>query len=528
MESLAGRRTWTRELLADLIGVGSVSYRDGSSRALDVPPGLRDVGEIDDEAFVSWADLGDRLFPGDLGNLARAWRGAKDRPGLPAIARARHRRSFAWWECEYTYLDLRDDPSVGAIVCIRQDIGPVPAPPPSARIDAEGASASSPVWLLRHMDEFGRVDRCEGFALEVLGVDCHELIGTHALDDIHPDDHDLIVSTWIELLGDPGATRTAIARVRNRTGIYRWYETMMTNRLDDPEVRAIVSIGYDIEDRRRNESALRASERQFRALAEEMPVAVFRADPLGRITYANDLFRATIGDIGRLDQLGVALEDWWHEVLDSDRSVEQLFEVDHVTFRIRGRAQRSDAEVDSIRRCQLDAVIGSVEDVTAAVTRERYLHELAHSDPLTGLANRRVLEQVLEQTLAHEERVLVIVTDLDGFKALNDRAGHQVGDEVLVEVARRLLAAVRPDDLVARMGGDEFVVVCRCVSDEAAADLVGRVRTSITRPFPQGGGLAVEVSVGSARSLPGDLPATVLRRADIAMYEDKRRGPAGR
>src|SRR5439155_837879 len=100
--------------------------------------------------------------------------------------------------------------------------------------------------------------------------------------------------------------------------------------------------------------------------------------------------------------------------------------------------------------------------VTAAAGREH--------DPLTGLGNRRLLTQALEDVLAAAEHtaVALLFVDLDGFKGINDRHGHDVGDVVLVEVGSRIVGAVRPEDLATRLGGDEFVVLCRGPSDPPA------------------------------------------------------------
>jgi diguanylate cyclase (GGDEF)-like protein len=153
------------------------------------------------------------------------------------------------------------------------------------------------------------------------------------------------------------------------------------------------------------------------------------------------------------------------------------------------------------------------------------------TDELTGLPTRGGLQQALEQALARAARASLVVgvmfIDLDGFKQVNDSGGHDAGDEVLRAVARRLRAAVRECDFVARVGGDEFVVVLESVTSPMQAFLVGRklVRSVSEEIAFNGQAWRVGASVGIALS-PGDGAdaATLLKSADTAMYETKRSG----
>jgi diguanylate cyclase (GGDEF)-like protein len=121
--------------------------------------------------------------------------------------------------------------------------------------------------------------------------------------------------------------------------------------------------------------------------------------------------------------------------------------------------------------------------------------------------------------------VAMVFLDLDGFKAVNDEHGHDVGDELLRVAAARLRNAVRPDDTPARLGGDEFVVLCdQYVDDSILAQLVERVEQVLAKPYPVNGMLVhIDVSVGLAHAEPHDDAATLLRRADQSMYRAKLR-----
>ncbi len=156
----------------------------------------------------------------------------------------------------------------------------------------------------------------------------------------------------------------------------------------------------------------------------------------------------------------------------------------------------------------------------------------AGSDPLTSVANRATLVTKLKNRLAHlrrpDDSVTLLLVDLDGFKAVNDRYGHLAGDRVLVEVAQRLEASTRSADLVARFGGDEFAILLADGAPLRTADEVAlRVRDAIARPIEIGGRMvSVGASVGWATAIgePFD-PQTLLARADAELYRAKAARP---
>jgi len=175
--------------------------------------------------------------------------------------------------------------------------------------------------------------------------------------------------------------------------------------------------------------------------------------------------------------------------------------------------------------------------IAEAARRERDLLEaLAHTDPLTGLPNRRGLVRALEHRLSDVRRAAavgeaaalgVFLLDLDGFKPVNDRWGHDIGDELLRQVARRLMATLAPGDVVARLGGDEFVAVVALPAPAHAAAMGNALLAAFDQPFELGEGREAGVGATVGYALAGaDGPdaTALLRQADAAMYVGKQAG----
>jgi diguanylate cyclase (GGDEF)-like protein len=193
-----------------------------------------------------------------------------------------------------------------------------------------------------------------------------------------------------------------------------------------------------------------------------------------------------------------------------------------------------------------DCVMGTIQDITERKRAEERIRQLAYYDSLTALPNRRMLEdflrRIVERARKRARPLAVLYLDLDRFKRLNDTLGHLAGDQVLIEVARRLTDCVRATDCVgredwrrdgatvSRLGGDEFTIVLSEIrSPEDAAIVANRVLAFLQRPFAiDGHEVTMNTSIGIA-VFPGDGEdaATLLRHADVAMYHAKGRG-AGR
>lgn len=186
---------------------------------------------------------------------------------------------------------------------------------------------------------------------------------------------------------------------------------------------------------------------------------------------------------------------------------------------------------------EVESLAVSLQHMVSTLTHRELaldrMHALAHRDTLTGLHNRRALE--LHMDLAAEraarsgERFAVLALDLDGFKPVNDQYGHAAGDALLREVAQRLADTIRASEMLARVGGDEFVVLLSAPAERLRGDaqaVAGRILASFDRPFaPLGHAVSVGCSIGIALGMEAvDSPQALVPRADQALYAAKRNG----
>jgi diguanylate cyclase (GGDEF)-like protein/PAS domain S-box-containing protein len=288
----------------------------------------------------------------------------------------------------------------------------------------------------------------------------------------------------------------------------------------------------------RAEEHLRVSEEQFRVLAEQAPIGIFRSDVGLRLGYANARCIEILGVHGS----GLHGSRWLDTLAPADRS--------RVVTALEGVLEGAEAEVDQVKVERPDGsarwvsirvapvlssqrsggFVGSVEDVTERRLLEQALSHDATHDRLTGLPNRSLLWEALQDQLDRPEpAVAVLFVDLDDFKFVNDSFGHETGDELLLAVAARLTDAVRPHDLVTRFGGDEFVVVCADVHDPGQAERIARRLVDALGPSFTIAGREINVSASMGLVLstePGLDPETVLRDADTALYQAKASGKA--
>ncbi|HEY8372103.1 MAG TPA: EAL domain-containing protein [Pseudonocardiaceae bacterium] len=291
------------------------------------------------------------------------------------------------------------------------------------------------------------------------------------------------------------------------------------------------------------EQALRASEARFRAIFTESAIGIGIGDMEGRILDANQSLLGMLRySLSELRQRNV--RDFIHP--DDAVGVWQLYdelvrgERDH--FRVEKRFFRSDGEaiwtnltVSLIRDDdgQPTYQVAMLEDVTDRHLLQNRLQYQAMHDPLTGLPNRSLFLERLSEAFAHAEpddRIGLCYLDLDGFKAINDSLGHDIGDQLLVAVGQRLDACVSgANRLVARIGGDEFVILVeRSTGTHDVVTIADHVLSTLEAPIQVGDHeLAVSASIGVVeRLVTSTNPADVMRDADITLYWAKADGKA--
>jgi diguanylate cyclase (GGDEF)-like protein/PAS domain S-box-containing protein len=280
----------------------------------------------------------------------------------------------------------------------------------------------------------------------------------------------------------------------------------------------------------------RSSELAARLVAMESATDVIViADLQGRAEYVNPSFERITG-MPKDEALGSRRAIFGLEEADADAALAAAAAGN--SWRGEIAAARADGEslVEEVTIAPVQGPNGRPERIVAVlrdVTERRRLQErlerLAHYDPLTALPNRALFFDRLEGAVARarreERRFALLFIDLDGFKAVNDRYGHDAGDYLLFEIARRLRLAIRDSDTAGRMGGDEFTVLLENISKpDDAASVAEKIRSSLSEPavIPAGASVRVGASVGVA-VFPddGEDGESVLKAADSAMYAIK-------
>ena len=379
----------------------------------------------------------------------------------------------------------------------------------------------------------------------MLGYSSEDFIGKNAFDYVHPDDLQRVEMAFAEGLKDPGRVPSAEYRFRHKDGSWRWLESVGTNLIEEPGVGAYVINSRDITRRKEAEGRLREAEERYRTLVEQIP-AVTYIDPVD----APDTSLYTSPHIERM--LGYTPEEWqtqklWPECLHPDDrerilAADKRFEAGgEESFSEEYRLLAKDGSVVWVRE---EAVLvkdeageplywqGVFYDLTERKALEERLEHRAFHDYLTDLPNRQLfvdrLRQALDRTRRRTDRkVAVLFTDLDEFKIINDSLGHEAGDLLLTLVAERLGRCLRPEDSLARFGGDEFVVLIEDVEGpEMAVRVAGRIIEELAIPFlledrELFASSSIGISLGDART---KTPEDLLRDADTAMYRAKEQG----
>jgi len=342
-------------------------------------------------------------------------------------------------------------------------------------------------------------------------------------------------------IGDPGTPRTTIEKHRTKSGETIDVEVNAAPASWEGRPARIVMVN-DVSERLRALEALRQSEAVLTSAQHTANLGSFDFDyKHGAITCSDELYRI----VGRLpSQAFSGLDDLLHLVHPEDmefvrRAIREAvhagkrYHVDHRILSgdgmVRWVSQRGQCGLDE--RGNPRRLVGTMLDITERKDAEQHLAFLAHHDGLTGLPNRTLLVDRLTHAITFAQRnkrlAAVLFCDLDNFKNINDTLGHSSGDLLLKAVGQRLRSIVRAGDVVARPGGDEFIIVLTDVARvEVVAKLSQKIIGAFAKPFAvESGELFVAGSIGvSIYPFDGDDVETLIRNADTAMYQAKDRG----
>jgi len=380
------------------------------------------------------------------------------------------------------------------------------------------------------VDAEGRVRSLLGPPSGAVGIG--QVVGRHIFEYCAPDDLPRALELAVEALGSsPGWETTWNVPLRCGDGTVRAFEIRVANHQDDPEIDGFILRLRELPRRAEATNPLFASElgRELESLAGAMPLPILLIGSDGRLYYANDAAREMCA--AQLDEVfasGIGALADGEERRQIEEAVEALRHQPgerSLIFRQRatGELRVVEAQISGLGKGErVLALVVTLVDITARHLTESELRRRAISDPLTGLLNRSEIEESLCRRLATPGRpVGVCYIDLDGFKLVNDTHGHEVGDEFLVAIADAISGELSPADEVGRFGGDEFVIAAEVEEAGALEALAGRVAAAVARRA-SALGFAVTASIGTSVHLPGDTPRDLIRRADRAMYEEKR------
>ena len=362
---------------------------------------------------------------------------------------------------------------------------------------------------------------------EIVGLDVYGLSPKELADIYKAADDKLFASRDVQIYE---------ARVRYADGTY--HDVMFHKACfftPQGELAGLVGTILDITSRKEAERALAESEQRYRAVVSALGEGIVLLGKDDAVLAVNPAAEQILG----VSQAQLAAGAPWPFVDDrgdplafAHTPLASAAEVTHTVLAVR-RADHSRAWVSlSIRViAETGARVVSFADITERRVFQQQLEHAALHDALTGLPNRKLfmerLEYALELARRRNERLGVAFIDLDGFKTVNDTAGHEIGDRLLAEVGRRLAGALRGSDLIARLGGDEFCAILSGISDANTARLVGERMLDAVQPALEFSGRRMNVTASIGIALYPDHatePAVLLRHADDAMYRVKSSG----
>lgn|GEM_PF-960440 len=388
--------------------------------------------------------------------------------------------------------------------------------------------------LVSYINRDERFEFANAKVLEATGTDALGLIG-RSLREVSGEEiyQDVAEHVACALRGER-ATFESRYSTKGRALLLR--TTYVPDVAPDGGVRGFYAVAFDITDLKTIEMLLAASEAKLRLISDNLPALVAYIDADRRFGFNNatysQWFERPAGEITGRRLADVMKPDLLALI---EPRLDEAFAGVPVEFEFNWaesqRYLRGTFIPDSSAGGEVVGVYSLIYDITAQKATEAKLLEQAQIDSLTGLPNRRALRKRLAEEIARSERyghpLAVMYLDMDNLKTVNNTRGHEGGDLALKEFARRLVQSVRDSDLVARLSGDEFVVVLVAVEDaDSAAAVADHIARNLREPFDIFGSphtLSASIGVSLRRPMETDLDE-LLRRADHALYEAKAAG----
>lgn len=406
------------------------------------------------------------------------------------------------------------------------------------------------------LDAEGRVKLTTGQTKNILGYPTEWWDGRSLFDLAHPDDVERGITLLSKALAQPGVELTDRIRARHAAGHYEYVDITGVNLLDDPDLEGLLVTTHNVTAAEESQRLLSAQARILELIARSAPLE----DPLSAVIAmveeqaegvraaillrdgdrliprgAHHLPRALLDELTRrhASRTGESVPDRPDDA-NPERTQWAVPIIEASTKRNLGVLVTLFDEERPLSEAQRRVIETASQLVSIAVERHEIETKLAHQglhDTLTGLPNRTLLLDRLAHALTRAslagDNVAVLFIDVDRFKVVNDSLGHGAGDRLLIAFADRLRSIVRPDDTLARFGGDEFVVLCE--HDDGPSimlSIADRLEEVMAKPFllDDGAEVFLTVSMGLAAGAGALGADALLRNADAAMYRAKERG----
>lgn len=388
----------------------------------------------------------------------------------------------------------------------------------------------------------GTIKSANPISAKYLGYAQEELIGKPAWMTIYEPDRERFQEWFNQTFRQKQVENENEIRKIRKDGSYFWVRERSNLLLDEEETpKELHIICRDITERKQAEAALRESEAKFRSLIQNSSDLILLLDQNGTIQYASPSHERILG-YEPTELIGSKAFQFIHseDIENAQQAFNQLKQTASIPLSKEFRVRAKDGSwyfLEStgnnlLSDSSVGAVVVNSRNINERKQAEKQLFQNAFYDALTGLPNRILFMERLEHALEYGKRerdylFAVLFLDLDRFKVINDSLGHTSGDQLLIAIARRLEACIRPTDTAARIGGDEFILLLEGIEEVSDAIRVAeRIQTELRIPVELNGQeIVTGASIGIALNATSYSRAEdILRDADLAMYRAKELG----